>query len=120
MACRCVRWLTWSMVVLAMSLLLGVVLYPLGLADAFPDLQELIATLALAGIPISIGIAITRYRLYDLDLVISRTLVFVVLVGFLTMAYAGLVVGLGGLVGGSDVDARPDFRRRAVLPREPM
>jgi signal transduction histidine kinase len=60
-----------------------------------------LGTLALAAVPTSIGIAITRYRLYDIDLVISRSLVFVVLVGFITVVYAGLVVGVGSVVGGA-------------------
>jgi signal transduction histidine kinase len=62
-----------------------------------------VSTLLLAAIPVSLGIAITKYRLYDVDLVISRSVVFVVLVGFITLVYAGVVVGLGSLVGGSSV-----------------
>ncbi len=62
-----------------------------------------LGTFALAAIPASIGIAITRYRLYDIDVVINRTLVFVVLVGFITLVYAGVVVGVGSLVGGSSL-----------------
>ncbi len=62
-----------------------------------------LGTLALAAIPASIGIAITKYRLYDIDVVISRTLVFVVLVGFITLVYASVVVGVGSLVGGSSL-----------------
>ena len=44
--------------------------------------------------------AVLRYRLYDVDVVISRTLLVAGLVGFITAAYVGIVVGVGSLVGG--------------------
>ena len=94
------RWLTWAAAVLGLSLVSDIVLYPLGVDHIIPGW---ISTVALAGIPVSIGIAITKYRLYDIDLVISRSVVFVVLVGFITAVYSGLVVGVGSLVGGSSV-----------------
>ncbi|MDQ3477389.1 MAG: hypothetical protein M3492_13970, partial [Actinomycetota bacterium] len=49
-------------------------------------------------LPITITIAVLRYRLYDIDVVINKTVVFVVLAGFITAVYAGIVVGLGRLL----------------------
>ncbi|MGH3147641.1 MAG: hypothetical protein ACRDTR_17755, partial [Rubrobacter sp.] len=46
----------------------------------------------LAGIPISMGIAITRYRLYEIDLVINRTLVYGPLTATLVVLYFGAVL----------------------------
>ncbi len=46
----------------------------------------------LAGIPISMGIAITRYRLYEIDIVINRTLVYGTLTATLVALYFGAVV----------------------------
>ena len=54
--------------------------------------------LSVLGLPLAAGIAILRYRLYDIDLVINKTVVFVVLAGFITAVYAGIVVGLGQLL----------------------
>jgi hypothetical protein len=49
--------------------------------------------------PISIAIAILRSRLYDIDILINRTLVYGLLTGLLVAIYAGLTIGLESLVG---------------------
>jgi hypothetical protein len=53
---------------------------------------------AIAGIPAAVGIAILRYRLYDIDRLINRTLVHGLLTALLAAVYAGLVFLLGRLV----------------------
>ena len=53
---------------------------------------------SLALVPIAIGIALLRYRLYDIDLVINRTLVYVSLTGILAGAYVGLVFAFQALL----------------------
>jgi hypothetical protein len=51
-----------------------------------------VGTVALLGLPIGIGIGITRYRLYDIDRIISRTLAYGLLTGLLIGVFAGLVL----------------------------
>jgi hypothetical protein len=48
--------------------------------------------LAIAALPVSIGVAILKYRLYDIDRIISRTLAYAIVTGLLIGVYAGLVL----------------------------
>ena len=50
-------------------------------------------------LPTAIGIAILKYHLYDIDVVISKTVVYAVLAAFITAVYVLLVVGIGTLAG---------------------
>ncbi|CAA9279212.1 MAG: Two-component system sensor histidine kinase [uncultured Acidimicrobiales bacterium] len=50
-------------------------------------------------VPVAAGVAIVKYRLYDIDLVINKTLVVGAMAGLITATYVALVVGAGGLLG---------------------
>ena len=60
-----------------------------------PEPWQVIADVLVAGtaaLPASMGIAILRYRLYDIDRIISRTVAYAIVTGLLIGAYAGLVL----------------------------
>ena len=56
-------------------------------------------SMCVALLPLATGAAILRYRLYDLDRIISRTLAYGLLTVLLGLGYAAVVLGLGGLLG---------------------
>jgi hypothetical protein len=62
--------------------------------------SQLIDTIGLVAVPVVVSIAILRHRLYDIDLIIHRTLVYGGLTALLALVYLGGVVGVGGLVRG--------------------
>ncbi|MGD0062259.1 MAG: hypothetical protein ABSB76_02325, partial [Streptosporangiaceae bacterium] len=51
-----------------------------------------LGTVAVLALPVSMGVAILKYRLYDIDRLISRTLAYAVVTGLLVGLYAGLVL----------------------------
>ncbi|MET0832931.1 MAG: hypothetical protein ABWZ62_03060, partial [Actinomycetota bacterium] len=88
------RWVAAGVAGAVAALLLGL---PSGLGF-LPDYISWIVFPALLCPPVAIGVAVLRYRLYDLDRVISRTLTYGLLTVLLGLGYAGLVLGLGRLL----------------------
>jgi hypothetical protein len=58
------------------------------------DLLFSVVLLSFGGVPIAVGFAVLRYRLYDIDVIINRALVYVSLTATLALIYLGSVVGL--------------------------
>jgi hypothetical protein len=80
--------------------LAGVVLaIALGYAPGWWKVAGHIAILGIFAVPVSMGVAILRYRLYDIDRIISRTLAYAIITGLLVGIYAGLVLLATGVVG---------------------
>ena len=52
----------------------------------------IISRLAIVAFPVSMGVAILKYRLYDIDRILSRTVAYAIITGLLVGVYAGLVL----------------------------
>jgi preprotein translocase subunit SecD len=64
----------------------------MGPGDTANNLENAMSSGAVALVAVAIGIAVLRYRLYDIDRVISRTVAYAILTGLLAGIYAGLVL----------------------------
>src|ERR671912_146451 len=70
------------------------IVYTVFLAGVAEQAGQISTLLAFAGIPIAVGVAILRHRLYDIDVVINRTLVYGSLTVMLVALYFGGIVVL--------------------------
>ncbi len=89
-----IKWLTSAGAAVAIIVPITFVAYD-ALGENLANITIMASVLTL---PVAAGIAILKYRLYDIDVVINKTVVFVLLVGFITAVYAAIVVGLGRLL----------------------
>ena len=86
------KWFAFAGLILALVM-------PLGAAFWYRSvLVQVLGGLAFNAMPLAIGAAILRYRLYDIDRIISRTLAYGLLTVVLGLGYAGVVLGLGRLL----------------------
>jgi hypothetical protein len=90
------KWFAYAAAVMVVSVLVGTLLVPAG--------SNLGAGLLIALLPVAAGIAILRYRLYDIDRLINRTLVYGLLTALLAGIYASVVLVLGQVFGGLGKD----------------
>ena len=97
--------LAWLAYVGALTLGFGIVmiLFSLATGDADTLILNILFVLAFGtpifGIPIACAVAVLRYRLYDLDVVVKKTVVAAVLAATFTAVYVLVVVGVGAVTG---------------------
>jgi hypothetical protein len=89
------RWLAWGAALASVALL--VALAALAMDSDF-NLFNVALGVCAALLPLATGAAILRYRLYDLDRIISRTLAYGLVTVLLGLGYAVVVLGLGRLL----------------------
>jgi signal transduction histidine kinase len=93
-----IKWFAYATAMLAVALVMPALLDPAGFADPIngdTTLSGVLLSAAYPFIPIAVGIAILRHRLYEIDLIINRTLVY----GALTACVAGLYIVVVGYLG---------------------
>lgn len=89
------KWLAYAGGILVVSVT------PLfGPAGWWANVSWVIFIVALTiGVPGAAAVAILKYRLYDIDPIINKSVVFAALAAFITAVYVGIVVGIGNLLG---------------------
>jgi signal transduction histidine kinase len=93
-----VKWLAYAGILVIAGMVVGSIL-----VSIWPDspvaeeLSIVISSAAITGIVVATGIAILRYRLWDIDIIINRTLVYMSLSGLIVGMYVVIVGSLGGL-----------------------
>jgi hypothetical protein len=91
------RWIALAAVLTLAAVFVLAGLLAAGTRD--PVVLGWVTAVCIALLPLATGAAILRYRLYDLDRIISRTLAYGLLTLLLGLGYAGVVLGLGQLLG---------------------
>ena len=84
-----VKWFTYAVAVLATSATLAYVVSESMGVVWLDQISSVLVIVSVVGLPVAVGIAILRYHLYNIDLIINRTLVY----GPLTAVLAGLYLG---------------------------
>jgi hypothetical protein len=82
-----IKWIVYAGAIMVAAFLAGSVVP--GDSEPVVDLLWVVGFVALVGIPVAAGIAILKYRLYDIDILINRTLVYGALTATLALVYLG-------------------------------
>jgi hypothetical protein len=101
-----IKWIAFAASLVALTYVIAIVasfIHPseIWLAAGLPlwlDLIEYAALLSITSVPIAIGFAVLKYRLYDIDILINRTLVYVSLTAILFGVYFGGVTAIQALL----------------------
>jgi hypothetical protein len=98
---RQIKWVAYAAALLPIGYLLSTIL------SAYTRLAAVALILSLSSFPIAVGIAILRSNLYDIDIIINRTLVYSALTLTLGLVYVGCIILsrtlVAPLIGGSEV-----------------
>jgi signal transduction histidine kinase len=84
------KWFAFAATILVVSIII---------TSPLINAPTIVATLSFPLLPIAAAVAILKYRLYDIDVIINKTVVVGTLVAFTTAVYLAVVVGIGTLIG---------------------
>jgi signal transduction histidine kinase len=95
------RWLAFATTLTAVSLVGLIVAFAVGFQPPEVSFEAVILLGYGIAVPSACGIAILKHGLYELDVVISKTVVYAILAAFFTAVYLAIVVGVGTAIGSS-------------------
>jgi hypothetical protein len=84
------KWLASGVLIAVLGLVCGLAVP--GSASAAVRAIANVISFGIVALPVSIGVAVLRYRLYEIDRIVSRTLAYTIVTGLLVGVYAGLVL----------------------------
>ena len=88
-----IRWLAWQ------ALLIGIVIpVRLVVPDSWLPVLDVASGVTFPMLPVVVAVAVLRYRLYDVDRLVSRTVSYALLTGVVVGLYAGVVAGVSALL----------------------
>jgi signal transduction histidine kinase len=96
-----IEWFVFGAAFLGLQFLAQAVLQLVGATEgaAYQVIEEAGALVGLIALAVGAGIGILRHRLFDVDVVINKTVLYGVLAAVISALYVGIVVGVGALVG---------------------
>src|SRR5215210_5433989 len=93
-----IKWFAYATVLVISGVILKNVVYPVVSVMWVWWVGLILTAVGVASSPVAMGLAIFRYRLYEIDLIINRTLVYGALTAMLVGVYVGSIVVLQGLL----------------------
>ncbi len=97
-----IEWLAYAAALVVAAIVAVTFLQSTPQTEALNNYENGIATLVLACFPVAMGIAILQRRLYGIDVIVNKTLVYAALAAFIGLVYIALVVGIGTVIGQRD------------------
>ena len=94
-----IRWFAAAVALCGVGFAATIIQFAVRTSDG-PLLAALVAYAGILAMPITIGIAITRYRLYEIDRLISRTIGWTLVTGVLVTLFSATVLGLQAILAG--------------------
>lgn len=95
-----IKWLAWSGCLIMPTLVPAVCL---SLTTGLPArIASGVVTIAVLTMPAAVAVAVLRYRLFDLDIVVRKTVIAAIIAGTFTAIYVAVVAGIGTLIGQHD------------------